>query len=93
MTGVPRKRDSPQGNVEFNNPDAELKYQRREEAVWPLPGTQYTEFYLTPEKSLLPTPQPGNGSLSWKALGSLENAQAVQFITSPFDHETELLGM
>jgi predicted acyl esterase len=80
------------GNVGFNNPEAELEYERREEAAWPLPGTRYTKFYLSPEKSLMPTSQTNKGSLSWKALGSLENPQVVEFTTPPFDQETEITG-
>jgi predicted acyl esterase len=80
------------GNVGYNDAKAELQYQRREEAAWPIPGTKYTKYYLTPDKTLIPEAQFTKGSLSWNALGTIEKPQLIQFTTPPFAHEIEITG-
>ena len=81
------------GDVGFNNAGAESAYERREEATWPLPGTKYAKFHLTPEKILVTNPPSSESStVSYNALGSLEHPEAVQFSTAPFEAETEITG-
>ncbi|KAL5001007.1 Alpha/Beta hydrolase protein [Aspergillus recurvatus] len=82
------------GDVGFNNAEAEKTYARRVEHEWPIARTQYTRFYLTPDRELLTTlpKQKGYSKLSYPALGSLENPSFVQFTTPPFEHETEITG-
>ncbi|OLN95420.1 Fumarylacetoacetase 4 [Colletotrichum chlorophyti] len=81
------------GNVGFNNAEREKAYERREESAWPIPRTKYTNFYLTPDFGLT-TAGPGTESktVSYKALGSLENQQVVSFTTDPFEQDTEVTG-
>lgn len=82
------------GDVGFNNAEAEKTYARRVENEWPIARTQYTRFYLTPNRELLTTPpeQKGYSKLSYAALGSIENPSLIQFTTPPFEHETEITG-
>ncbi|KFY28340.1 hypothetical protein V491_00522 [Pseudogymnoascus sp. VKM F-3775] len=81
------------GNVGFNNAEAEKVYERREEQQWPLEGTQYTKFYLTPENTLSTTvPSLSASIISYEALGNLSNPQLVQFISAPFEADTEVTG-
>jgi predicted acyl esterase len=82
------------GNVGFNDAEAEKAYEKREEEAWPIPRTQYTNYYLTPDQGLT-TSQPKvaeESKVSYKALGSLDAQQAVQFATAPFEQETEITG-
>jgi len=82
------------GDVPHNNPAAEKAFPRRTENEWPIARTRYTQFHLTPEKSLttstpsisLPT------KISYRALGTLQNQQLVQFVSEPFKKETEITG-
>lgn len=81
------------GDVGFNNAEAENKYERREETEWPLKGTQYTKFYLTPEKTLSnDPPKATSDKISYDALGSLKDPKLVQFTSAPFEKETEITG-
>ena len=82
------------GDVGFNNPEAEKEYVRREESAWPIPGTQYTKFHLTPGNTLESTSPKAAGSkvLSYEALGSLEKPQLIQFSSAPFEQDTEITG-
>ena len=82
------------GDVGFNNPTAEQKFPRRTESEWPIARTKYTPFYLTAEKELTTT-KPALAStakLSYRALGSLENPQLIQFSTPAMESETEITG-
>ncbi|KAG7058097.1 X-Pro dipeptidyl-peptidase C-terminal non-catalytic domain-containing protein [Colletotrichum scovillei] len=81
------------GNVGFNDAEKEKAYPKREEAAWPIPRTDYTNFYLTPDLGLT-TNGSGQDSktVSYKALGSLENPQVVSFTSAPFEQETEITG-
>ena len=82
------------GDPGFNNADAERKFSRRTENEWPIARTEYIPFYLTPEKGLT-TERPKfsrNQKLTYRALGTLENQQVVQFTTSPVETETEITG-
>jgi predicted acyl esterase len=81
------------GNVGFNDAEKEKAYEKREETAWPIPRTQYTNFYLTPDKSLTQTkPGPRAEKLSYKALGKLEQPEAISFSTPPFEEEIEITG-
>ncbi|KFY35733.1 hypothetical protein V494_05668 [Pseudogymnoascus sp. VKM F-4513 (FW-928)] len=81
------------GNVGFNNAEAEKVYERREEPTWPLEGTQYTKFYLTPENTLSTTvPHVTASTISYEALGNLSKPQLVQFTSAPFVTDTEITG-
>ncbi|KAK8101711.1 hypothetical protein PG999_012085 [Apiospora kogelbergensis] len=83
------------GNVGFNDAEKEKTYPKRQEEAWPIPRTQYTNFYLTADQGLAaskPTATGESKSVSYKALGTLENQQAVQFTSAPFEQETEITG-
>ncbi|RLL94110.1 hypothetical protein CFD26_103213 [Aspergillus turcosus] len=83
------------GNVGFNNAAAERQFERRVESEWPIARTQYTKFYLTPEKQLLAQSQPTQSrlvKLDYRALGTLDDPQLLQFTTPAFEKETEITG-
>ncbi|CAN8095656.1 unnamed protein product [Discula destructiva] len=82
------------GDVGFNDAEAEKAYPTREETAWPLPSTTYTKYFLTPEQKLTTTGPSGNESKSvaWKALGSIDKPELIQFSTEPFEQETEITG-
>jgi predicted acyl esterase len=81
------------GDVGFNNAEAEKQYAKRDEEAWPIPRTQYTRFHLTSDLRLSPTPprEPPT-RISYKALGTMEKQQRVQFRTPAFENETEITG-
>jgi predicted acyl esterase len=82
------------GDVGFNNAEAERAYSRRSENEWPIARTNYTKYYLTPDRKLS-TSVPnivGNMSAEYQALGTLDSPHAVQFTSDPFDTETEVTG-
>ncbi|KAH7014593.1 X-Pro dipeptidyl-peptidase protein [Microdochium trichocladiopsis] len=84
------------GNVGFNDAEAEKVYERREETAWPIPRTQYTPFYLTPDLGLSATDKPKptdtKRKVSYRALGTMKDQKFVQFSTAPFEEETEITG-
>jgi predicted acyl esterase len=87
------------GDVGFNNPEAEGTYSRRIENEWPIARTQYTKWYLTPQKTLTPHLDQAQAAgatkrqkLTYRALGSLDEPQLLQFSTAPVEHETEITG-
>ncbi|KAM3071817.1 hypothetical protein ACMFMG_009674 [Clarireedia jacksonii] len=81
------------GDVGFNNAEAEKAYERREESAWPLEGTKYTKFYLTPKKELSSeSPSSQSTKLSYEALGNLQNPKLIQFTSAPFEEDTEITG-
>ncbi|RSM17873.1 hypothetical protein CDV31_003299 [Fusarium ambrosium] len=81
------------GNVGFNDAEKEKVYPRRDENEWPIARTKYTKLFLTPDLGL-----SWNGSsrdrkkLSYKALGTLEKPELLQFSTPAFEAETEITG-
>ena len=83
------------GNVGFNNAEKEKAYPRREEHEWPIARTKYTKFFLTPCLGLTmkgpPTTQI-KSKVSYRALGTLDKPELVQFTTEPFLDETEITG-
>lgn len=82
------------GDVGFNDAAAEKAYPRRTESEWPIARTQYTRFFLHPDKSLSTNAPDGaeKGTVSYKALGTLDSPQLVQFTTPAFEEETEITG-
>ncbi|KAL1957499.1 hypothetical protein VTO42DRAFT_5962 [Malbranchea cinnamomea] len=82
------------GDVGYNNAEAEKAYTRRTENEWPIARTRYTKFFLTPDQGLTRI-EPSillPKKLSYKALGTIQNPQFVQFTTPPFEEETEITG-
>ncbi|KAJ4012020.1 hypothetical protein NW752_004415 [Fusarium irregulare] len=81
------------GNVGFNDAEKEKVYPRREESQWPLASTQYKKLFLTPDQGLSwGEPTTERKKLSYKALGTLENQEVLQFSTPAFEAETEITG-
>lgn len=80
------------GDVGHNDAAAEQKYPRRQENEWPIARTQYTPYYLTPSKELTVSKPAGTAKLSYRALGTLDKPEAIQFTTPAFEQETEVTG-
>ncbi|KUJ07456.1 alpha/beta-hydrolase [Mollisia scopiformis] len=82
------------GNVGFNNPEFEATYKRREEPAWPIPRTKYTNYHLHSDGTLSTTPDSSKSpsTKSYKALGTLDHPELIQFTTPPFEQETEITG-
>ena len=80
------------GPVGFNDPDSEMSYRRRGELAWPIPRTQYIKYHLQTDGTLGTNSSRSAGKVSYRALGSLERPSLVQFITAPFEQETEFTG-
>lgn len=83
------------GNPGFNNAEKERAFPRRDETEWPLARTVYTKMYLTPDMSLQwedKTSDHERKKLSYKALGTLDQPQLLQFTTEAFQEETEITG-
>jgi predicted acyl esterase len=81
------------GNVGFNDAEKEKVYPRREESEWPIARTQYKKLFLTPEQGLSwDEPKTDRKKITYKALGTLEKPEVVQFSTPAFGAETEITG-
>lgn len=80
------------GDVGFNDAKAEKQYPRRQEEEWPIARTVYTNFYLTPAKGLSIIKPTEKGKLGYRALGTMEKPQMLQFTTPAFELETEITG-
>ncbi|KAF5586698.1 hydrolase family [Fusarium pseudocircinatum] len=81
------------GNVGFNDAEKEKAYPRREENEWPIARTQYKKLFLTPEQGLSwDEPKTERKKITYKALGTLEKPEVVQFSTPAFEAETEITG-
>lgn len=81
------------GDVGHNNAAAEKSFPRRIEHEWPIARTQYTKYHLTSSHELTTnTPTEKPVKITYKALGSLDDPQLVQFTTSAFEKETEITG-
>ncbi|RXG42823.1 hypothetical protein VDGE_09808 [Verticillium dahliae] len=84
------------GDAGFNDAEKEKNFPRREEQEWPIARTQYTQFHLTPDLGLTPDAAheslSDRAKLSYRALGSLDDQKVVQFVTPPFEAETEVTG-
>ncbi|KAF5600098.1 hydrolase family [Fusarium pseudoanthophilum] len=81
------------GNVGFNDAEKEKAYPRREENEWPIARTQYKKLFLTPEQGLTwEEPKTERKKVTYKALGTLDKPEVVQFSTPAFEAETEITG-
>ena len=81
------------GDVGFNNPAAEKVFQRRFENEWPLARTQYTKWFLTPERTLTTSPSiVHHARLTYPALGNIRDQKFIRFETAPLEDETEITG-
>lgn len=81
------------GDVGFNDVDAERSYPVRHTDAWPVPGTKYVKYHLTPSQGLTElTPECEESTLSYKALGNLEYQQLIRFISPSFKKEIEFTG-
>lgn len=83
------------GDVGYNNPEAEKSYPVRYESDWPIPCTKYVKYYLTLTNGLSRDEPVSSGPseiLSYKALGTLNAPQSVQFSTERFEREVEFTG-
>lgn len=80
------------GNVGFNNPTFEASYTRRNESAWPIPRTQYKKYHLHADGTLSQQQDKTVARKSYKALGSLEKPETLQFSTTPFEQDTEITG-
>lgn len=101
QTGWSRPGELPQvdmvlrkGDVGHNNREGEKTYSRRTESEWPIARTQYTKFYLGPDRSLSTTAPSlqHREKLSWKAPSTLDEPQLLQFSTAPLEEEYEVTG-
>ena len=82
------------GDVGFNNPEAEKAYLTRFEDEWPIPGTDYTKFYLTAARDLTKI-RPANRDttkISYQAPADLKHQHLIQFTTEAFKEELEFTG-
>lgn len=76
----------PRVQMEIRHPTKKPVYVGAES--WPLPGTQWTKFYLEPGKALLQTAATGGKQkLSYDA-----TSDGITFLTPPLDSELELTG-
>ena len=82
------------GDLGFNDAQREKAFCRRQESEWPIARTQYTKWYLTPERELSASePAIEHASkLSYEALGTMENQQLLQFTSSPMTEDVEITG-
>ena len=80
------------GNVGFDNAEAEKVYERRTETEWPIARTQYTPYYLTPSKELSTSKPSGKAKIGYRALGTIDKPELIQFTTPEFEKETEITG-
>jgi predicted acyl esterase len=83
------------GDVGFNDAEKEKAYPRREENEWPPARTQYTEFFLTSALGLTRNEHAlgmESTKLSYRAMGTIQDPQLLQFTTEPFETETEITG-
>lgn len=56
------------GNCGVDDPDRELNFPSRDESNWPIPDTQYTKFFLTPDQKLSQQPDPRTTIHTYDAL-------------------------
>ncbi|KAF2768446.1 putative hydrolase, CocE/NonD family [Teratosphaeria nubilosa] len=82
------------GDVGFNDAKAEMAYPRRQEAEWPIARTVYTNYYLTPAQALTTELDAATEArkLGYRALGSLNSPQTLQFTTAAFEDALEVTG-
>ncbi|MGM0592369.1 MAG: CocE/NonD family hydrolase, partial [Halobacteriota archaeon] len=64
------------------------QFEERHEEAWPIPRTEWTNYYLHPDGDELSTQQQETeDSVTYEALGD-----GVTFLTDPIEEETELTG-
>lgn len=80
------------GDVGFNDAAAEKQYTRRTENEWPIARTQYTNYYLTPSNGLTTSKSTQKAKLGYRALGTLDKPEYIQFTSPAFEQETEITG-
>ncbi|KAJ2901685.1 x-pro dipeptidyl-peptidase c-terminal non-catalytic domain-containing protein [Zalerion maritima] len=81
------------GDVGYNDAEKEKVYEKRAEDAWPIPRTQYTNFYCSPDQGLSVTkPKSDALKISYQALGNIQSQHLVQFTTAPFEKEMEVTG-
>jgi predicted acyl esterase len=56
------------GEAGVDDPERERGFPSRDEADWPLPGTECRKFYLTPENTLSETSTPSTKNVEYDAL-------------------------
>ncbi len=76
-----------QPRVLLNVPRVDGTFVQRGESEWPLARTDWTTVYLDAGRTLEHDAPHGEGSVSFDALGD-----GVEFLTAPFESETELTG-
>ena len=84
-----------EGDVGYNDAEAESKYPFRFEQEWPIARTDYVKYYLSASGDLstnVPSSEQAASTASYKALGNLKSPQLIQFSTSPFQREIEFTG-
>ncbi len=77
-------KDRPLVELHIRHPDE--KFVIRAENEWPLARTQWTKFYLTPERSFGPKAASGS-AITYEAMG-----EGVTFSTAPLTEEVEITG-
>lgn len=81
------------GDVGHNNEAGESTYKTRVENEWPIARTEYTKYFLHPNKLLSSTPPlDKEATIAYDANTTLDTAKPVQFVTEPFTEETEITG-
>lgn len=86
------------GDVGFNDAEKERVYERREEQEWPLARTIYTKYRLSSDDLGLSASTATSSAavqkrkLSYRALGTMEKPELLQFTTAPFEQDTEITG-
>ena len=83
------------GNAGYNDAAKEKEmFPKREEQAWPIPRTDYQRLYLDPDLNLFAVYKPTSKEtkVSYRALGTIEEPQAISFKTSPLVREEEITG-
>ncbi len=80
------------GDKGVNDAQAERTWKLRYEDEWPIARTMYTKYYLAPDRTLFPTLPASSGTITYDALGSPADSSVIQFVTPPFQSETEITG-
>ncbi|KAK4164598.1 cocaine esterase [Cladorrhinum sp. PSN259] len=83
------------GNAGYNDAAKEREmFPRREENEWPIARTDYRRLYLNPDSTLTSDKLviSREQKVSYRALGTIEEPQAVTFKTQPFERDTEVTG-
>lgn len=80
------------GDKGVNDAAAEKVWNSRWENEWPIARTVYKRFHLTPDCSLDEVPPSNESILSYKAPGTPQDPQILQFRSVAFREETEITG-